>query len=208
MAEISIADWSWLDAVADRFELAYRRGGRPLIEVYLAEVSRERIPVLLDELLNVEIELRRGAGEEPTAEEYHARFPAHVGVIDAAFRPDPPDLGSPEVEGPRLQPWAFPGREQCSEATRSFLSTDFDKPSPRSDDDFATGARGDTAVAFHATDTRSIQEMLGSTATAPPDGAPPLERPGPGSPGWRVGHFLLVERLGAAPGRRVACCAT
>jgi len=42
-----------------------------------AEVSEPLRPVLLEELLRVEIELRRRAGEEPTEEEYH--MPANTG---------------------------------------------------------------------------------------------------------------------------------
>ena len=62
---------------------------RPRIEDYLAEVDESRRPRLLEELLRVEIELRRRAGEEPTAEEYRGRFPDHAAVVDAVFAPVP-----------------------------------------------------------------------------------------------------------------------
>ena len=43
----------------------------------------------LEELLRVEIELRRRAGEEPGTEEYARRFPHHAMPIEAAFGPAP-----------------------------------------------------------------------------------------------------------------------
>ena len=66
MTEIPTADWTWINAAADRFERAWKAGERPKIEDYLAEVDESRRPRLLEELLRVEIELRRRAGEEPT----------------------------------------------------------------------------------------------------------------------------------------------
>ena len=197
MAEIPNAEWSWIDAAADRFELAYRRSRRPRIEDYLVDVYSERAPVLLNELLKVELELRRRAGEQPTAEEYRQRFPDHVAVIDAAFGANPPEAADPEVEDLEPQNHGCPGQQDPWEASGPFLSTDFDKLSPRSDAALPNQTRRERAVAFHDAETRPIKEMLGSTATAPPDGSSPLERPGPGTPGWRVGHFLLVEPLGA-----------
>jgi serine/threonine-protein kinase len=40
---------------------------------------------MLFELLALELELRRGCGEQPIAQEYRVRFPAHARVVDAAF---------------------------------------------------------------------------------------------------------------------------
>ena len=77
MAEIPTGDWSWINEAAERFERAWKKGTRPRIEDYLKEVEEQQRPRLLDELLKVEIELRRKVGEQPTLEEYHDRFPAH-----------------------------------------------------------------------------------------------------------------------------------
>jgi WD40 repeat protein/serine/threonine protein kinase len=87
MAEIPEADWSWIDAAARRFELAWKQGVRPRIEDFLAKVPEPRWPGLLAELLRVERELRQQAAEQPTAEEYRRRFPAHYDVVASVFGP-------------------------------------------------------------------------------------------------------------------------
>ena len=96
MSEIPTADWTWINAAADRFEHAWKTGQRPRIEDYLLEVEESRRPRLLEELLRVEVELRRRAGEEPKAEDFGGRFPHGVALIDAIFGPVPnqPDATS------------------------------------------------------------------------------------------------------------------
>ncbi|MGO9916156.1 MAG: WD40 repeat domain-containing serine/threonine protein kinase [Isosphaeraceae bacterium] len=89
MSEISSSDWTWINAAAERFERAWKQGTRPRIEDYLDEVDEPRKPALFEELLRVEIELRRRAGEEPGTEEYARRFPHHAVPIEAAFGPAP-----------------------------------------------------------------------------------------------------------------------
>ena len=84
MAENLTADWTWINTAANRFERDWKAGARTKIEDYLAEVEDEsRRPALLEELLRVEIELRRSAGEEPSVEEYVGRFPDHAAVVEA-----------------------------------------------------------------------------------------------------------------------------
>jgi WD40 repeat protein len=89
MSEIPISDWTWINAAADRFERAWKQGPRPRIEDYLAEVDEARRPRLLEELLRVEIELRRRAGEVPVLEEYRDRFPRHAALMEAVLGPGP-----------------------------------------------------------------------------------------------------------------------
>ena len=86
MAEIPTGDWSWINSAAERFERAWKEGPRPGIEDYLNEVEEPQRPRLLDELLRLEIELRRNVGEQPTSDEYHDRFPAHPTVVAEVFR--------------------------------------------------------------------------------------------------------------------------
>jgi serine/threonine-protein kinase len=85
MSEIPTADWTWINAAADRFERAWKSSEGPRIEDFLPEVDESRWPPLLEELMRVELELRWRDGEEPVAQEYHARFPDHVAVVDAVF---------------------------------------------------------------------------------------------------------------------------
>jgi serine/threonine protein kinase len=94
MAETPTSDWTWINAVADRFERAWKQGARPRIEDYLAEVDAPRRPALLEELLRVELEIRRCAVDDPAPAEYAARFPGHTALIEAVFgsrsEPSPP----------------------------------------------------------------------------------------------------------------------
>jgi len=106
MAEIPTADWTWINATAEQFERAWNAGTRPQIEEFLSDVAGPRRARLLDELLRVERELRRRAGEQPVPEEYHERFPEHCPVIDSVFgeEPEPPSLGDGETSTGRSAP--------------------------------------------------------------------------------------------------------
>jgi serine/threonine protein kinase len=74
-----------IDAACDRFEAAWREGRNPRIEDLLDAVAGPERPALLRELIGLEVELRRGRGEHPTAGEYHDRFPGQTALADAAF---------------------------------------------------------------------------------------------------------------------------
>ena len=79
-----------LDALCDRFDAAWCAGERPSIEAYLDGLPDPHRAALLRELVPVEVEYRRRAGESPRAEEYLARFP----LLDPAWlagvlTPDP-----------------------------------------------------------------------------------------------------------------------
>jgi WD40 repeat protein/tetratricopeptide (TPR) repeat protein/tRNA A-37 threonylcarbamoyl transferase component Bud32 len=89
LSEIPASEWTWINDIADRFELAWKHGARPLIEDYLAAVDESRRAALLEELLRVETELRRRAGEKPNAEVYRSRFPSSDALIDAIFGRQP-----------------------------------------------------------------------------------------------------------------------
>ena len=98
MADIPTADWSWINAAADRFERACSRGRRPRIEDYLGDLGPERVPAILDELLRVECELRRGGARSQPRKSTVRRFPDHVGVVDAVFEANLPEPADAEVE--------------------------------------------------------------------------------------------------------------
>jgi serine/threonine protein kinase len=84
--------WQGLLVVCDRFEAAWRTAQEPRIEDYLGEAPAADLSTLLHELLALELELRRDRGENPTPEEYHARFPGHAELIGSVFdATDPPD---------------------------------------------------------------------------------------------------------------------
>src|SRR5260370_12971613 len=75
-AEESLALAQRLDAVCCRFEDAWTVGQRPCLEDYLAATREADRPALLQELIPLDVYYRRGAGDEPQAAEYQARFPA------------------------------------------------------------------------------------------------------------------------------------
>ncbi len=87
MGEIPTRDLSWIDEEAMRFEREWQAGCRPRIEDFLAHREEPHRAPLLKELLRVECELRRKAGDSATAGEYGRRFPGHAGVIDSVFHP-------------------------------------------------------------------------------------------------------------------------
>lgn len=74
----------------DAYEASWRAGGRPAIELILADFGPAHRTDLLLRLLELEIELRAGSGERPDRGEYLARFPEDAALIDLAFQNTPP----------------------------------------------------------------------------------------------------------------------
>ncbi len=74
----------------DEFEAAWRSGNRPTIENYLSGVPESDRKALFGRLLELEFELRRGAGELPASDEYHRRFPEFAPIIDEVFADSAP----------------------------------------------------------------------------------------------------------------------
>src|SRR5271170_3982969 len=89
MSHSQTGERTWIDEAADRFESDWKRGGdRPRIEDFLAQEAGPRRTLLLQELLRVECELRKSAGEKPGCEEYRQRFSDDRAAVDAVFRHD------------------------------------------------------------------------------------------------------------------------
>jgi serine/threonine-protein kinase len=63
-----------MEEVCQRFEAAWRAGGRPRIEEYLGAMFEPMRSALLLELLKMELEYRRKQGEQPGEAEYRGRF--------------------------------------------------------------------------------------------------------------------------------------
>jgi tetratricopeptide (TPR) repeat protein len=64
-----------LEHACDRFEAVWRSGGRPRVEDFLEGVPADRRAALVRELVLLDRDHRRLAGESPAADEYRARFP-------------------------------------------------------------------------------------------------------------------------------------
>jgi serine/threonine-protein kinase len=75
-----------ISETCDRFEWAWRKGAPPRIESVLSAAPPEDRPYLLEDLLRIELELRREAGDCPRAGDYMVRFPAEVELIDRVVR--------------------------------------------------------------------------------------------------------------------------
>ncbi len=89
MSQSLRGEQTWIDAAADRFEREWHSGpDRPHIEDCLDETEPNRRAELLEELVRVECELRRAAGERPTPAEYLIRFPDDCPAVNAAFLGD------------------------------------------------------------------------------------------------------------------------
>ena len=85
-AEFNAADR--VDLVCDAFEESYRRGGSPRIEEFLSTslpVDRE---TLLSELVLLDVDYRRRRGDPPTVDEYIARFPDDLAMLNRQIAED------------------------------------------------------------------------------------------------------------------------
>ena len=76
-----------IDCIADEFERAFRQGLRPSIEFYL-EKHPDLRPNLFNELIALEVELRRSSSEQPTSQEYISRFLQYRDVVESIFAED------------------------------------------------------------------------------------------------------------------------
>ncbi len=88
-----------VDRRCDRFESDWRAGRSPKIEALLATVNPDDRPELLRELVMLEVELRSGRGESPTAADYEQRFPPFATLIRSVFEETRSER-SPAVEAP------------------------------------------------------------------------------------------------------------
>src|SRR5262249_55451118 len=70
-----------IDEVCDRFEDVWKTGQRPRIEEFLADVPEPERPLLLRELLLLELEYRYQGGETLVLEDYAGRFPEYADFV-------------------------------------------------------------------------------------------------------------------------------
>jgi serine/threonine protein kinase/tetratricopeptide (TPR) repeat protein len=64
-----------LEHACSRFEAMWRSGERPRLEDFLADADDELAPILLRELVLLDLHYRRQAGERPNAADYSTPFP-------------------------------------------------------------------------------------------------------------------------------------
>jgi WD40 repeat protein/serine/threonine protein kinase len=83
-----------LNEVCNRFELAWKAGRRPRIEDYLGDTLEPERSALARELVALDIDYRRQAGEHPRTEDYRAFFAAGDLGEPAGTLAAPPALGA------------------------------------------------------------------------------------------------------------------
>ena len=81
----SLTQQEKIDRWADRFETEFQEGGQPSIEAYIEGFHGDRM-ALLRELLRVEVELRKEAGDTINPESYLRRFPYARAVVESELR--------------------------------------------------------------------------------------------------------------------------
>ena len=82
---LSLAMVKRVNRACEQFEHAWRAGLRPSLESSLEGYHDSERSALLEELLALELELRREAGESPAPDDYLARFPDHARTVERAF---------------------------------------------------------------------------------------------------------------------------
>jgi serine/threonine protein kinase/WD40 repeat protein/tetratricopeptide (TPR) repeat protein len=83
---LSAAEARQIDQACDRFEEAWKAGRRPDPGEYLDAVAGPARSALLRQLLLLDWDYRRRAGDEPDPEDYHRRFPAEGAVVEDVCR--------------------------------------------------------------------------------------------------------------------------
>ena len=166
MSDIATADWSWVNAAAERFK-RLQAGPPPAHRRFPGGSGPAAEAALLDELLRVELELRRRAGDAPEPNKYRGRFPDFPAVVGTVFGVVPVDRRRSE-SAPRRTFESSTNTEGQGGDSFAFHSTNADSPSPRGAAAFRLWP-----VSEHDAPTHASQQVLGSTITAPSDGARP-----------------------------------
>ena len=86
-----------IDRIADEFDAALQRGETPVIEDYLRDCPPEEQSKLLEELLRIELEVRREGDAEITVDDYIARFTDETEVVRRVIGGDQ-QSGEPSLE--------------------------------------------------------------------------------------------------------------
>lgn len=102
-----------IDKICDDFERAWKSGNRPLLAEWIRSQEIRHHDGLIQELIALDIEYRRQAGEDPQAEEYQLQF-SDVSLYHLIF---------PEICPQRLQ-WALREAENLQDGVSSLGSAD------------------------------------------------------------------------------------
>jgi serine/threonine protein kinase/Flp pilus assembly protein TadD len=100
-AALCPAEARHIDRTCDHFEAAWKAGSRPDPREYVGAAAGAMRSVLLRQLLLLDWDYRRRAGDAPQPDDYHARFPGDPALIEDIHRtmtqsPDSTQVGSEE----------------------------------------------------------------------------------------------------------------
>jgi serine/threonine protein kinase len=200
MSDRSQGTQTWIDKIATPFDQAWRAnvreggiGPRPRIEDYLAGLPALRRAVLLEELMRIELEWRREAGEAPTSGEYQSRFPGHAGTIEGVFAetvPAPPQ--PPVVDGGRIRGDPPPPVVGPADAIGSGGPARREQPagSVRASGIPTTAPPPDAGVSFYLGSRTPAAAGL-STTSPPQSGSPPFS-----DHEWGLERYAPIRELG------------
>ena len=82
---LSVADKERIDQICLAFEDAWLAGQRPVIEQHLRQATGTQEAALLGQLVQLDVDYRRSLREEPTVEDYAARFPRYGAEVRQAL---------------------------------------------------------------------------------------------------------------------------
>jgi serine/threonine-protein kinase len=114
--EDSLARARAVNRACEQFEAAWRAGERPRIAVYLDSSAPADRDAMFRELLALEVELRRGQGEDPGRDDYIAEFPDRAAMVATIFAElecprngDRPPIGPRRTAGDTTVPYLHHG---------------------------------------------------------------------------------------------------
>ncbi len=81
LEQLKLDDIELVDAACESFQLRWHNGPRPRIDDFLVGFPDEIQAPLAVELIELELSLRRGAGESPAISEYCERYPCWCDAI-------------------------------------------------------------------------------------------------------------------------------
>src|SRR5262245_29758723 len=110
-----------VDQTCDRFEAAWKARPRPRLEDYLDTGGEPERSALLRQLLLLDWDYRRRAGDDPRAAAYHARFPSDPALIEAVCRAmsESPASTRADPDGPHARHTPWTGGEEAGRIDNS-----------------------------------------------------------------------------------------
>jgi serine/threonine protein kinase/WD40 repeat protein/Tfp pilus assembly protein PilF len=116
--EAALPQMRRIDAVCAQFEKAWKTGPRPRIDDYLGDLQEPERSLLVRELIALDIDYRRHAGEQPQARDYQTQWPS-LDLSEFAGQPATvaPTLSHSELQSAGTLP-VIPGYEILGELGR------------------------------------------------------------------------------------------